>query len=340
MLNVIDTMPRRLLDTPAEDLHKILDGPTLMHLQGRAREPLFVSVLLHGNEFSGWEALRGFLQRYQDRDLPRSLSVFIGNVSAARYGLRHLDGQPDYNRVWSGSGTAEHRMMQAVVETMRGRDVFASIDLHNNTGKNPHYACINRTDSRFIRLARMFSRIIVYFIRPDGVQSKAFAGLCPAVTLECGQPGETSGIEHAMEYLESCINMETLSDEPVNRDDVNIFHTIGIARVKQGVTLGFHGEGCDADLVLSREIESMNMQEIGPEHIIAEKVSTGFLPLTVTDESGNDVGSEYFSIRDGKLVNRRQIIPSMFTLNKDIIFDDCLCYLMEHYRVMEQPQSA
>jgi succinylglutamate desuccinylase len=331
MLNEVDFLPEGLLDTRSGDLYKVLPGPTLLHLQGRMAEPLFVSVLLHGNEYSGWEAMRRFLYSYQRDELPRSISVFIGNIQAARYGIRHLDGQPDYNRVWNGTETAEHKMMQAVLDAMNRRRVFASIDLHNNTGRNPHYACINKTENRFIQLARMFSRIIVYFIRPDGVQAKAFAGLCPAVTLECGQPGESSGIDHAIEYLEKCINMETIPDQPMDRSEIDLYHTIGVTKIKQGVSLGFNGE--NADLVLAGNIESMNMKEIAPENIIAEKVSTSFLPLTVMDEQGNDVTSEHFTIRDGKLLNRKQIIPSMFTLNKDIIIDDCLCYLMEHYQL-------
>jgi len=331
MLNEVGYLPEGLLDTGSEDLHKVLPGPTLMHLQGKNPEPLFVSVLLHGNEYSGWEAMRRFLYRYQQEKLPRSISVFIGNIQAARYGVRHLVGQPDYNRVWNGTETAEHKMMQAVLDAMNRRRVFASIDLHNNTGRNPHYACINKTENRFIQLARMFSRIIVYFIRPDGVQAKAFAGLCPAVTLECGRPGEISGIDHAIEYLEKSINLETIPDQPMDRSEIDLFHTIGITRIKQGVSLGFNGE--DADLVLAGNIESMNMKEIAPENIIAEKVSTSFLPLTVMDEEGNDVTGEHFTMRDGKLLNRKQIIPSMFTLNKDIIIDDCLCYLMEHYQI-------
>jgi hypothetical protein len=35
-------------------------------------------------------------------DLPRSLSLFVGNTAAAEQGVRHLPEQPDYNRVWPG----------------------------------------------------------------------------------------------------------------------------------------------------------------------------------------------------------------------------------------------
>lgn len=333
MLNEVDFLPERLLQTTAQNLHEILPGPTLIHLQGKREQPLFVSVLLHGNEYSGWEAMRSFLSSYENRQLPRSISVFIGNIEAARFGVRHTQDQPDYNRVWNGTVSPEQKMMQSVLGSMKKRNVFASVDLHNNTGRNPHYACINKTENRFIQLAKMFSRTIVYFIRPEGVQTRAFATVCPAVTLECGRPGESDGISHAIEYLQNCINLETIPDDPVAPNDVDLYHTIGVTRIRPGISLGFNGE--DADLVLSEEIEQMNMKEVEPGSVIAEKVLTDNFPLKVTDEQGNDISHEHFIVRNGKLYNRRQIIPSMFTLKKEIILDDCLCYLMEHYDVQK-----
>ncbi len=179
-----------------------LDGPTLIHLPGQREPALFVSVLMHGNETVGWEAMRLLLRRYQDqgRELPRALSLFIGNVAAAAVGMRHLPDQADYNRIWPGTElppTPEHAIMAEVVQRMQQRGLFASIDLHNNTGANPHYACVNVIDNRFLHLATLFSRTVVYFIRPRGVQSQAMARLCPAVTLECGKVHDQLGVTHA-----------------------------------------------------------------------------------------------------------------------------------------------
>ncbi len=147
MLTIYEGMiPSRLLETEAARLHELLPGPTLVHLPGRRPEPLFVSVLQHGDEITGWEVVRALHARYRarGRERPRALSVFIGNVAAARAGLRFLPGQPDDNRVWGRPAGAaqlpEERMMQQVVEAMRLRRVFASVDVHNDTGANPHYA--------------------------------------------------------------------------------------------------------------------------------------------------------------------------------------------------------
>ncbi|MFN2309937.1 MAG: M14 family metallopeptidase, partial [Gammaproteobacteria bacterium] len=193
MLNILESPPAGLLDAEPTELLQLLGGPSLLHLPGRRAEPLFVSVLLHGNEDTGYFAVRELLRRFRDTPLPRALSIFFGNVRAAAVGLRRLDDQPDYNRVWPGSEapeTPEHGLMARVVDALEQRRVFASVDVHNNTGINPHYACVNRVDHRYLHLATLFGRTVVYFTRPRGVQSLSFSRLCPAVTIECGQPGQ------------------------------------------------------------------------------------------------------------------------------------------------------
>ena len=329
MLNEIDCLPEGLLRTPATELCRVLPGPTLLHLPGKQGNPLFISVLQHGNEFSGWETVRRLLGEYQNRELPRSLSIFIANIEAAGQGKRHLDHQPDYNRVWNLGDSREHQMMQAVLSSMERREVFASIDLHNNTGINPHYACINKVEPRFINLARLFSRTIVYFIRPDGVQSKAFSNLCPSVTLECGLPGEESGIRHSLSFIEEVFHLDCIADTPVERSELDLFHTVGIVKIREGISIGFNGD--HADVILKEDIETMNLKQVQPYTVIAERIRREDLPIRVTDEFGNDITGKYFTLRADKLLTRQNIIPSMFTRNTDIILDDCLCYLMEHY---------
>ena len=54
----LDHLPDGLLERPASALYQQLKGPTLIHLKGRIERPLFVSVLQHGNEVTGWEAIK------------------------------------------------------------------------------------------------------------------------------------------------------------------------------------------------------------------------------------------------------------------------------------------
>ena len=327
MLTQYDTLPPGLLDLPAARLGEVLPGPTLIHLPGRRTPPLFVSVLLHGNEDTGWLAAQSVLKKFATAELPRALSLFIGNVEAARTGQRRLDGQPDYNRVWPGgeeAHPAEAAMMQEVVDAMRARGVFASVDIHNNTGLNPHYACVNRLEQDFLHLAVLFSRIVVYFIRPRGVQSAAFAELCPAVTVECGKPGTPGGVEHAAAFMEACLHLSEFPAHPLPPHDVDLFHTVATVKVPQQLSFGFGAPDADIDFV--PELDHYNFRELAHGDAWG-RVRQG--RLLALDETGTDIGDRLFDYRKNEITLRRPLMPAMLTRDERVIRQDCLCYLME-----------
>ena len=330
MLNELHSLPEGLLSAAIEDLHGLLGGPTLIHLPGRHPEPLFVTVLSHGNEGTGFCAVQSLLRDYEGRELPRALSIFFANVTAAEQGLRRLDGQSDYNRVWPGTletDTPEAAMMQQVVDIMRKRKVFASLDVHNNTGINPHYACINRVDNQFLHLAALFSRTVVYFIRPLGVQSMAMSHVCPSVTIECGKPEHEYGTRHARDYIDACLHLSELPQHPVASHDVDLFHTVAIVKVPDAMTFGF-GED-DVDLRLLADIDHLNFRELPAGSRLGWLREGADGRLDVRDDNDQDVFTRYFSVEDGVLCTSSAFMPSMFTLDKRVIRQDCLGYLME-----------
>ena len=331
-LNVLDSLPDGFAGWSIRDLADLLPGPTLIHVEGRRKDPVFLSILLHGNETVGFEALQKILDAYR-AGLPRSLSVFLGNIAAAARGSRRLEGQPDYNRIWPSPGvppaTPEHHLMIRVVEEMRRRQPFVSIDLHNNSGLNPHYACVNMLDHRFLHLASLFSRTVVYFLRPQGVQSMAFAQLCPSVTLECGRVGDASGVAHAAEFLDACLHLERLPERPVNREDIQLFHTVATVKVPEGTRFGFGDGSADIDFV--EDLEYYNFRELPAGTVIARYPREGRPVLEVLDENGESVGRKYLRYDLGVIRLAARIMPAMLTLNEDIIRQDCLCYFMERY---------
>ncbi|MFW2374116.1 MAG: M14 family metallopeptidase, partial [Gammaproteobacteria bacterium] len=293
MFNEIDQLPEGFLSCKVEHLHDILQKPSLIHLQGEIEQPLFISTLLHGNETTGFYALQNLLNDYKDQKLPRSLSIFIGNTEAAVTGQRRLERQIDYNRIWPGTHEhylAEAHMMKQVTDIMRERQPFASIDIHNNTGRNPHYGCINLLDNRYLSLAGMFSDIVVYFTSPKGVQSAAFAEFCPAVTLECGQSGEMDGVLHATRYLNRVMNLPQLPTEA--QQNINLYHTVARVMIPEGYSFGFAD---DATINLYPEIEMYNFCELKPGTPFAwiEAESSGY--LETYDENEHETGREYFA---------------------------------------------
>ena len=330
-LDIVNELPRGFLEATTGNLHGVLAGPTLIHLPGKRTEPLFVSILLHGNEDVGLLAVQQLLRKYQKQPLPRALSIFIGNVTAARDGVRRMDDQPDYNRIWPGSElppTPEHAIMAEVVERMRALKVFASIDLHNNTGLNPHYACINRINHRFLQLAALFSRTVVFFHRPRGVQAMAFSEFCPAVTCECGKVGDESGVNHAMEYIEACLHLAGIPDHPVHANDVHVFHTVATVKVPADVDFNF-GSG-SAALCFADDIDLCNFQELPPGTLLAHR-RDGEARLEVWDEHGRETGTEFLEFTPDEIRLSRSFMPAMLTRDVQVIRQDCLCYLMERF---------
>jgi hypothetical protein len=331
MLSSREDLPEGLLEASPSELYRLLPGPSLIHLAGRRPAPLLVSVLLHGNESTGFLAVQALLQRYRSRELPRALSLFIGNVAAARLGQRRLDGQPDFNRIWRGGPGPEHAMAQAVLQDMRRRQVFASVDLHNNTGINPHYACVNRLDHRFLHLATLFSRTVVLFAQPDTVLSLAFAELCPSVTLECGLPGTPYGTDHALEFLEACLHLAEFPAHPVPPHDLDLFHTVATVKVSEGLSFGFgFGFGrADRDIRFLPDLDHLNFRELPSGTLLGWTDGAAQPALQVWDERGESVSERYFAMDNGEIRLAQPVMPAMLTRDEKVIRQDCFCYLME-----------
>ena len=330
MLHIYDQIPNGLLERDATRLHEVLPGPSMIHLAGQKSDTLFISVLLHGNETTGWEAARELLIKYSKQPLPRSVCLFIGNVAAARHGQRHLAEQPDYNRIWKCDGDSpEHHMARQVIEEVSKLELFASVDVHNNTGKNPHYACVNRLDQSYLHLATLFGRTVVYFIKPDTVMSMVMAPLCPSVTVECGQPGMIEGARHVLDYLDACLHLSAFPDHPVTPHDLDLFHTVATVKVLPELEVGFSNESDDISLL--PDIDRFNFNELPAGTAFAQVRTPGLQAFHVRDEQNQDVSARYFETNGRWIQTRTPVMPSMLTLDLDIIKQDCLCYLMERF---------
>ena len=319
-------IPEELFNAQADELYDILGAPTLFHLDGINKQPLFLCTLLHGNETTGFYAIQRLLNRYRNKTLPRAISIFIGNVAAAKEKQRHLDTQDDFNRIWPGShhnDSAEKDMMHTITRIMMKKKPFASIDIHNNTGKNPHYGCINNLNPHGLALASLFSDIAVYFTDPKGVQSSAFSDFCPAVVLECGQASDKSGEEHALQYLETILQLDDFSSHGDNT--LTLYHTIARVIIPKTVTIGDSSK----DISLNIELEDKNFQLIEPGTEFASTYSDKQKTIVVNNESQEDISDEYLESDGDKLRLKKPVTLAMFTTDERAIRQDCICYFME-----------
>jgi len=324
------TYPEKLLNINANELYTIFPQPTILHIEGKRNEPLFISILLHGNETTGLNVIQKLLTKYKNTSLPRSISIFFGNTQAARYKKRMLDHQPDYNRVWPGTtepNCEESIIMQSIVNEMKNKNVFASIDIHNNTGLNPFYACINKLDNQFLQLASIFGHTVVYFLTPKGVQSNAFSMLCPAVTIECGRVDSSGNSEQAFDYVDTILHLDNIKSDPIPPQNINLFHTVARVTIPQHTSISFNNK--TADIFFNKDLDRMNFLEVPIGTSIGSVSPNKDIKLIVHNENEQDVSDIYFHVENNEIKTLRDVMPAMLTLNEEIIKQDCLCYLME-----------
>jgi len=329
-LRLLDHLPDGLLNFTAPELAAALGGPTLIRLPGRREPPLLVSVLLHGNEDSGWNGVRRLLA--EPGLLPRSLILFIGNVEAAAARLRVLPHQQDYNRIWRHAGGPEGELALAVESALEGVALHAAVDLHNNTGHNPHYAVVTDLSPRNLGLAYLFSDKAVYVREPDTVMTRMFADCCPAIALELGPVGDPRCDDRAYDFVSRCLELEAIPDADL--DGLQLYRTQVRVHVAEAAQFSFAGDDRDTPLVLTGGVESVNFHRLptGTEFGTAARPLEEL--LRVLDVQQNDVTDHYFELRNGRVLLKQAVVPAMYTLDPLVIRQDCLCYFMEPQPLM------
>ena len=328
-LHCFDRFPEELLEVPATELWRYLRGPSLFRLPGRQAEPLFVSVLLHGNEDTGWRAIQTILRQHRTRTLHRPLLLFVGNIEAAKVNVRTLPQQEDYNRAWPGtprSDTPVARLMRTVLDFVGRERPFASIDVHNNTGHNPHYACVSSCGDAHLQLARLFSRTVVYFQQPLGVQSAALAPICPAVAVECGRAGDAAGVARAAELIGSALTMERLPDHPVPDGDIDLMQTFAIIKIPSDASFSYNGS--DADFRLRPDLDHLNFCELDRGTLLGTLGRGASRRLEVLALDGGATEARCLEYVGGEIRLSRRAIPAMLTLDATAVRLDCVGYLM------------
>ncbi len=303
-LSILPTLPTSVAELKAQALASELDGPTLFDLRKDGKAPLFVSVLMHGNEVSGWDAVRLLGPQLADA----SVLVFVGNVEAACAGRRTLPGGIDFNRVWEGGDTPEAAVADAVVDFAAAATPYLAIDIHNNTGVNPPYAVVCRADRATLAAARAFSAQALFATQPHGFQTRRFARFCTALTVEVGTPDDPASIDRATAFLTWALAGAVPKDDAT---ELALFETT--ARVK-----------LVGDVVIEPETQRFNFRTAPASTALTR---TGTVRAHTAD--GRDASDDYFSRSNGATVLKRPACIAMYTSDLDNARQDCLCYLLE-----------
>ncbi len=332
MVKILQHLPEGLLDLPASELHTRIGDHTLIHLDGKIKRPVFVSILQHGDEHTGWDALRDYLRNHLQHGLPRNLIVLFGNIQAAARNVRKLPDQPDFNRRWPGQRIPDDaiaRRLRAITEKMQQANLFASVDIHNNSGRNPHYSGINRLDKPFLNLASLFSSRMIYFTSPDGIQSSAFSRFCPAITVESGLSGTADGREQTHTFLELLMTQTNLEHVPGILEHPEIYRVFATVKVRPGTRfrIGEADQSRESAFIIRKDLDFLNFQHADAGTVFGW--ADGDMPLLVQDQQGRDITEDWFALKHGRVQLRQAAVPAMITQKTQAILDDSLCYLMQ-----------
>lgn len=321
MLTILNKIPSGLLDIPATGLHEILPAPTLMEFPGKQGSPIFISCLIHGNETTGLLVVQELLKKYGETKWPRPVFLFFGNVQAAAQGRRHLDDRPDFNRIWKSANSPEGKWPEGkiaadVLQYVQPQKLFAAIDIHNNTGRNPHYVVLDNLSSHSINLAGLFGPICMYHNEPLGACSEVFAKFCPALTIEAGQPGKPEGTEHVLAFFEKLLVLPKIPAQSAADLQLTILESVGAIKIPQ-----------EANFIFDPDLDLLNFTTVPPGTDFGQYF--GSHRFVLKNDQGQDVADEYFSYQNQRIKTLKPFIPAMITLDPIIMKSDCLGYVMK-----------
>ena len=310
-----------VLDCTAAQLADVLRGPTLFDLGKPGKAPLFVSVLLHGNETSGWEAIRKLFSKYPELVNTSSILIFVGNVLSAQKGVRKLDGQPDYNRVWNGGSTPEHKLAEDVIAYADSKKPWCAIDVHNNSGPNPHYSVITDLAPATRALASTFSSLAILAKQPPGTLTQAFSDLCTSITIEAGIPADPDSSERATALIRQLLSEGKLAEG--SPESLEIFDNF--------VRVTVEPEIANQDRTfpeLNPELDTFNFKCL-PAGSLVCSLKDRSRGIRANDVEQRDVTEDYFVVEDTEVRLRQDVIMSMYTRDPLIAVQDCICYFLK-----------
>lgn len=320
-LHVKTSLDPAILDLHASELHTVLDGPTLFDLTMNGQAPIFVAVLLHGNEISGWDAVRSVLKELLHNGQDLSMLLLVGNVLAAREGVRALDGQTDFNRIWEEENGQKFQWAEEVIERVAARKPWFALDLHNNTCPNPHHSVITDMNPSTLSAARKFSETAIFAMQPLSILSRRCSQFCTAITLEVGIPSDPTSSDRARAYLQY---LTELGGVPATHSDDLRIYTNKVRVVVE------NAQELDEWQVpnFTPFLSNWNFKTLDKGTEIAQ-LKNGGGRLLAQDERLNDVTSSYLEYKDDTVCLNSDVIMSMYTDNPRIALQDCVCYFLE-----------
>ena len=300
-----------LLTLEATELHHVLEGPTVFDLTKDEIQPFFISTLLHGNETSGWDAARRFVTERPDA----SLLLLIGNVGAAAANVRHMPEEDDFNRVWR-----QEIWKKRIDELLASANPWCGIDIHNNSGPNPHYSVVTNLNTQTLALAKIFSDKLIYTEHTYDILSHAVSEHCPAVTIEIGTVNDPVSERRTFDFMTQLADLHAIPE--TGNPELEAYETLAIVRVETDDDSSLENF---PDFNDSLPNKSFSLLKEGERFV--NRLPEGWR-LNVKTAKDCDETDHYFDIRQQQAFLKRDVVLSMFTPNPRLAMQDCVCYFL------------
>ena len=344
MLQYFEGVPDFFADAEKDDFEilKTLKKPTLIRLKGKSSgEALFVSCLIHGDEESGWKAVRAFLG--QPTACAWDLYFSIGNIPAALWGKGHEqrvvppDGE-DYNRCWDieqATGPLA-KSARELLDFLKTKKLRGSLDIHNTTGRNPPFCVIADSNEALLTLASQFSDRIIHSPL-NGTLTRAMGDLCPSLTVECGIRGEKSSEEVAKKSLKRFLEIFGAPTRPtLERKEYRLFKDPERVLIPKEISIGVEGESSEPrDFMIARGLDRFNFNRVPPGTLLGTLRSPEReLPFRHKNPNSplptnSRLIDTYFRKEGNRVVSKAPFTPIMMSLSERAIHLDCFFYLGE-----------
>jgi hypothetical protein len=218
--------------------------------------------------------------------------------------------------------------MAEVVQRMRQRGLFASIDLHNNTGANPHYACVNVIDNRFCTWPRCSRAPWSTSSAPAGCNPRPWRSCVRRSRWNAARSKDQRGIDHARGVRRRLpAPVPTARSAGARARHRPLPHRRAASRCRRRrLRLPAPDRAAGALPRPWSTSTSANCRRHGLRPLPRRAP-----PLDVRDEWGRDVGRALLRLRGRRAAAALPVMPSMLTCDAEVIRQDCVCYLLERY---------
>ena len=159
-----------------------IQGMSLIFHEGNFENTILISTMLHGNETSGLDILKKVPKKIENINDRRNILILLGNPKAFHENKGLLKVNLDHNRIWTTKESRPDNLTaQKVINHFIEHDFLCAVDIHNNTGKNPLFSCLNRLDKKTLGLAQMFGTDVLFFEDPETALSTFMGRFCPSM---------------------------------------------------------------------------------------------------------------------------------------------------------------